>query len=376
MKVLIVTNIYPSNEEPNRGVFVQNQVRALYQNGVDAAILLLDYRSLRHNRKIGFRVEKSDDMDVYILSFPISPLHRIQYALADVVTCYAYRRVTKSFGRPDIIHGHFLEGSYGIKKIKRMYKLPCIVTEHGSNVFLFNRTRVETRYMNNLYNKIDRVIFVGHEQQANACDLQLKNSLVIPNVVPKYFEYKELCNRDDKYVFITVANLIQSKRIDVLIRAYNLVRASYPNSKLIIVGAGVKGQELKELVYELGIEEAVEFKGTVKNIDLVDLYNASDCFVLPSIFETFGLVYAEALCCGLPVISANNGGINEIADNSEYVKIVPKDDVNLLFEEMSNITKIEYDRKSISQKYCKKFSEKMFCEKIMSLYTELTELQE
>lgn len=372
MKVLFITNIYPSLREPNRGVFIQNQVRALKKKGIEISVLVLDYRSLRHNKKIGFRIERNEGVNVYNFSFPISPFHGIQYLLSDLITDYAFQRTVELYGLPDIVHGHFLEGSYGIKYIKKKYGIPCVVTEHGSNVLLRNRTKIDTKHMKKLYNGIDKVIFVGNAQNEDAKDLELNNSLVIPNVIPAYFKCNKKVKTDKCFIFITVANLIPSKRIDVLIKAFNFVVTDDCNTRLVIVGSGKMENDLKNLVKDLRLENHVIFKGIVKNIDLVDLYNGANCFVLPSIFETFGLVYAEALCCGLPIISVNNGGINEIIESScDYAKIISADCVELLANTMKEIMKSEFDKNFISMEYCNKFSEDVVSNKIIKLYCDI-----
>jgi glycosyltransferase involved in cell wall biosynthesis len=66
------------------------------------------------------------------------------------------------------------------------------------------------------------------------------------------------------------------------------------------------------LIQELGIADRVDLLHFVPNDDLPLLYNLADCFVYPSLYESFGLAQLEAMACGCPVIGANSGAIPEI----------------------------------------------------------------
>ena len=67
-----------------------------------------------------------------------------------------------------------------------------------------------------------------------------------------------------------------------------------------------------KLIQELGIGDRVDLLQFVPNDDLPLLYNLADCFVYPSLYESFGLAQLEAMACGCPVIGANSGAIPEI----------------------------------------------------------------
>jgi glycosyltransferase involved in cell wall biosynthesis len=77
--------------------------------------------------------------------------------------------------------------------------------------------------------------------------------------------------------------------------------------------------------------------------DIQAYYNAADCFVLSSAWEGFGLVLAEAMACGLPVISTDAGGCAEVVDQPQYM--VPIKDEEKLRDKM-----IEIMNKSISER--------------------------
>ena len=68
--------------------------------------------------------------------------------------------------------------------------------------------------------------------------------------------------------------------------------------------------DLKDNAIRLGIKDDVCFKGRISRNEVFNTICESDVMVLPSDFETFGVVYIEAMACGRPVIATKNGGAN------------------------------------------------------------------
>lgn len=366
-KVLFVTNLYPSDEEPNRGVYIRNQAVALKKSGYDIYILQMDYRSIRRKRKLGINWRKQDDIWVCHFSVPISPFTAVQYALAGRLTEIGIKHIEDKFGKFDLIHGHFLEGAYGLIDIKRKRNIPIIFTEHGSNLLDKNRSNIENQRMARLYAAVDEMIVVGHRQFLCAEDFSINSLSVIPNVIPDYFKFDTTEKNTDIFSFIAVGNLIESKCFGLLIDTFDLLYKENKNVSLTIVGIGLLESELKKKVNEKGLSNSISFIGAIPNRKLVDLYNKADCFVLPSRFETFGVVYAEALCTGTPIISTQNGGIDDIyEDGCGY--IVAVDNENELKDAMEHIMTDKFDSQAIADKYRFKFGEANFVHQIEKVY--------
>ena len=97
-----------------------------------------------------------------------------------------------------------------------------------------------------------------------------------------------------------------------------------------------------------------------------------DCFVLPSRYETFGVVYIEALASGRPVIGALNGGAEDIINNLNGY-LVPIDDIDKLAEKMLELYKKidSYNEEEIRSDCLKRFSPEVIVNKIISVYKEV-----
>src|SRR4051812_23261492 len=102
----------------------------------------------------------------------------------------------------------------------------------------------------------------------------------------------------------------------MMIRSIPEVLKRVPNLLYSVVGEGWERRYLQGLVAELGVENAVQFRGVPEDRELVYCYQQCDLFVLPNRqvgwdFEGFGIVLLEAQACGKPVIAGTSGGTAE-----------------------------------------------------------------
>ena len=155
---------------------------------------------------------------------------------------------------------------------------------------------------------------------------------VIPNGInPSYFSatsvepIEEFC--DGKLNILFVGRLEKRKGVDHLIRAYDLVKREYPDSRLIIVGAGDKRRKKYEKeIGEKAIEDVV-FTGYVSDEDLIRYYRCADVFCAPATGrESFGIVLLEAMAAGKPVVASDIGGYSRVvAHGVDGLLVPPKD---------------------------------------------------
>jgi glycosyltransferase involved in cell wall biosynthesis len=109
-----------------------------------------------------------------------------------------------------------------------------------------------------------------------------------------------------------VGHLYPQKNFGTLARAFARLKNMIPHKLLIAGRPRFKAEGDLNLLRELEINDRVDFLHYVPNDDLPMLYNLADCFVYPSLYESFGLAQLEAMACGCPVIGANAGAIPEV----------------------------------------------------------------
>jgi glycosyltransferase involved in cell wall biosynthesis len=109
---------------------------------------------------------------------------------------------------------------------------------------------------------------------------------------------------------ITVSRLLERKGIHHLLEA--IAKPTPLPVTLTIVGTGSYEDKLRKTCTELGLDDRVKFTGFIRRDELPELYRQHDVFTLPSQTESFGLVFAEAMSCGLPILGTFVGGIPEL----------------------------------------------------------------
>ena len=126
---------------------------------------------------------------------------------------------------------------------------------------------------------------------------------------------RKLCPEGGPFLF-SLQRLHRRKGVDVQIRAMLHVREEFPNARLIIGGTGAESPQLETLIEQLGLAETVRLIGFISNEDLPAYYASCDLFVFHSHYEAFGIVLAEAMACGAPIVSTLAGAIPQVVENS------------------------------------------------------------
>jgi glycosyltransferase involved in cell wall biosynthesis len=132
---------------------------------------------------------------------------------------------------------------------------------------------------------------------------------------------KELGIEPGDTVIGSVGHMSRQKGYEFLVEAIPVVRLKYPRARFVLVGKGLLRKELEEQAKSLGVQDALVFAG-IRN-DVPAVLNCFEVFVLPSLWEGFGVAIIEALACGVPVIASRVGGIPEIIENGVDGLLVP-----------------------------------------------------
>ena len=136
---------------------------------------------------------------------------------------------------------------------------------------------------------------------------------------------RELGFKDEKIVLF-VGRIEPLKGVDILINAAAMLESDVECSVLIVGGdesSQARVDELQDLASGLGIGHRVAFVGAVDHDKLPLFYNAADVCVVPSHYESFGLVAVEAMACGVPVVASRVGGLTGTVKDGETGYLIP-----------------------------------------------------
>ena len=114
---------------------------------------------------------------------------------------------------------------------------------------------------------------------------------------------------------LSVARMYPRKRLDDLLRAAAVLRTRIPDVQVRIVGEGPESRRLRALHRELRLADAAVLLGEVTRQALAVEYVSAHCFCLPTVQEGFGLVFAEAMAAGLPVVACRAAAVPEIVED-------------------------------------------------------------
>jgi glycosyltransferase involved in cell wall biosynthesis len=119
----------------------------------------------------------------------------------------------------------------------------------------------------------------------------------------------------DELILSTVSYLRPFKNPHVLVETCKELADRKVPARLFVAGDGEMLPSLRDLSKQLGVEDCIHWLGNVP--DPKGLLQASDIFVLASVGEAFGLVLAEAMACGVPIVGSRNGSLLEVVDEGK-----------------------------------------------------------
>ena len=267
-------------------------------------------------------------------------------------------------------------------------KKKLIVTMHGN---LFTESQLNKEFFNKK-NFIDKVFIILKLYKSLIIHFLTKKLLVQSNsiIVPTEFSKKQFSNNkidkkiriinhginDDllkreskeiakgkfgwngKQVLLCLGRLIEEKGFQIAIEALANLNKEFENLILVIVGKGNYETEIKKKIQELNVKNVI-FVGYVNDEEKYLYYSAADIFIYPELTQpAFGLVAAEAMSCGTPVIASQHEAIREVLGSNEMLFRVG--DWKELAIKISNYLRLTEDQQAIINNKCFERQKKYF----------------
>ncbi|WP_054957485.1 glycosyltransferase family 4 protein [Paenibacillus dakarensis] len=220
----------------------------------------------------------------------------------------------------ELIHAHSLfSNGFIAKKIYEDYKIPYIVAVRNTDIYTFFKYMVHLRKTGiDILKKAEKVIFLskGYRNYImnNYIPDELKEqieskSIVVPNGIENFWfnnQAKRKRDFNNKIKLIYVGKINKNKNISATIKAIEILKRKGFEVRFTIVG-DVEDETIYNEIKDLPF---VKYLGSMSKEGLLEIYRDNDIFVMPSIHETFGLVYAESISQGVPVIYTKGQGFD------------------------------------------------------------------
>ncbi|QHS23514.1 glycosyltransferase family 4 protein [Virgibacillus sp. MSP4-1] len=313
-RILVITNMYPSQVHPSFGIFIKNQVDALRLRGFD-----IDVIAVQDPRMGKFRVIRK--YFFWALKVAASLLNGKRY---------------------DLVHAHYIvpSGLLGLL-VKKIQGSRLIITSHGGDLDKMAKIHpLMERLTGRILHQSDYIIAVGEELKQKLVEHYRisTNKLEIINmgVNRKIFrpiddkKAKDTLQLNYHYTHLLfVGNLIKAKGILELVEAFKQLKKKHNMLQLHLIGAAKEPDFMHHIEALIQNEEDIFIYQPLKQKDIAIWMSAADLFILPSHMEGFGLVALEAMSCHTPVIGSDVGGLSYLLSNRTGLLIQPKNTLSL-----------------------------------------------
>jgi glycosyltransferase involved in cell wall biosynthesis len=273
--------------------------------------------------------------------------------------------------RPDLLHARGHEsGGVVAAAFKKIYHVPFILTENVAFVFDDHFSQARLNSYKSVINSADVILYVSSYLMRitllHGIGLNSRH-LVIGNWIDeKEFNILPGVNENRKFTIFTTGYNSYIKDFISLFKAIRYLLDLDRHDVQVVVGVTYYWSEenkrdLIELAGSCGVLEHCRFVYQIPRGEMVHYYNNCDVYVCASLTETFGIAAAEALFCGVPVVSTDNGGVSDYVNDLNGI-IVGLRDHKALAEAILLIKKkkLIFDRRAIRSSVLEKFGTEAF----------------
>ena len=307
--VLVLPSWYPTARHPFLGSFVRDHVRAASMYG-HRMVVVVD-EGVQHDLARPFSLTEERDGEIRVFHFA----YRLRAGLFGYVPAAlsVARRLAREGTPVDVLHAHIHRMGWAAVVLGAVLRKPTVITENSSGwprrlltpgeVW---RARIAFRRAA-LVCPVNRRLKEAIERYGVHGDFR-----IVPNTVDtRVFHPGEPHRPADAKRLVNVSLHVGVKGLDVLLRAFSLLTPHDPGLTLELIGEGPLTPDLRRLAAELGLDGRVFFSGLASPSEISEALRASDVYVLSSLSENMPLAVLEALCCGLPVVGTDVGGVPE-----------------------------------------------------------------
>ena len=315
MNILFFPAWYDSEELPGAGSFFVEQAKALTTAGHKVTVVLADilyYPYKAKTKRFCILEQNRDGIEVYRIKVPSYCTGQIPFLFFKYYQFF-YKKLMhlleKRGYKFDVIYAHsFWHAGYIATRYKKKYNIPLIVQEHRSLVMTGELKKSANKYLKQTVLQADAFFCVSKKLKESVIEkTNVKNKIdILPNMVDDIFTFKELPKKSE-FIFAFIGTLDDNKRSYFLLKTFEKFLKTNDNTRLVIAGKGpLKDTIINYISNSEILKSHVDFLGFISRTQVVDLLTRSNAFILPSTYETFGVVYIEAMAIGRPVIATRN----------------------------------------------------------------------
>lgn len=355
--IYVIPSWYPNKERPHFGSQIRDQTDLFNEHSVNynAIIGLRSDRTIKISYKNPKRIisqftkglfykniVSKQNRDTFEVGNPAFSYGNFPFLFHATQRDYILHKkniefIRRRWGEVSLIHAHVATPA-GITamKLSESLDIPYIVTERRlASIEKICKIKNKVFFdLREVFEKSASIICVS-ERQRSVIEKYFgfdDKVIIIPNFTDaKNINYIPNEYRNDKkcFNFVTLCGMDKYKGVEFLLRAVKQWAPGPENVNFLMGGDGKDLNNFKNLASELGVESYFEWKGTISRQNVGSFLTQGDVFVLPSLSESFGIVFIEALACGIPLIGTKCGGPEEIISSSTGILVEPGNSLEL-----------------------------------------------
>ena len=283
----------------------------------------------------------------------------------------------------DLFHGHYVDAGVVALDVATAFDKPAFFTAHSLGAWKREQMGGDPEEMEKKYKfnrRISEELRIFRLVKAQTVTTKVQkgkieqlygftsdNMVVIPPGVDVHIfrpikpgDRKIKTGLPNRYIFC-LGRIDPNKGHDLLLNAFDIVRKVIPAIDLVIGGGSPKPQQrelevlstMKKIMAEKDMHGRVHIVGYVPDELLVPFYQQAELFVLPSIFEPFGMTALEAMACGKPIVASKFGGIKDVISSGDHGLLVDPSNINEFADAIIMLLKDRRLAESMGQEGCK-----------------------
>jgi len=370
LRILTFSTLFPNEQQPVHGVFVENRLRHLRASGqvesrVIAPVPWFPSRNARFGDWAKFAgvpaIEERHGVRIEHPRYPVIP--KVGMTLAPLLMYLWTRKSVARLLREwdfDLIDAHYIyPDGIAAALLAREFGKPLTMTARGTDLNLIPNYALPRRQIQWAAGRADGLITVCEALKRTLIELgvpdakvkTLRNGIDLKGFQPRDRTASRAELGVDGKVIVSVGGLIERKGHHLIIDALT----ELPDVTLLIAGDGPERAALEERAARQGLSPRVRFLGQVAHDRLPPIYSAADALVLASSREGWANVLLEAMACGTPVAATDVWGTREAVCQPEAGLLVPERSAAALAQSIRSLLAAPPDR-AATRRYAELFS--------------------
>lgn len=315
--ILMITTEYGKDIVGGLGIVASKLTHALIEKGFHLTVVTLN----RKDRK----VRRESNKSISVFRFPKQPPYYQNRQLAA-------NEILPYIELPDLVHLQSVQGVELAEALQENYGIPVVYTSHSMGVVeseMTDRERSEVNRQQEKAYELANAIICPSRMEKQRFSLYYPRLVDKVEVIPNGIDIQKITPKRKIFPhrLLYVGRTARSKGLETLIMALPRVIQRKPKTVLHVVGHGSTSysQRIQQLIRQLKLKRRVIFHPWVEQSLLSRYYKAATIVIIPSYYESFGMVLFEAMAHGTPVITTTEVGAAADISRSVVLKVPPKD---------------------------------------------------